>query len=323
MENQSSLKLDTKDYEILRELDINFRQNFSKIGKKVKLSKNSVSLRFEKLKKYMLHNLVGINNKRLGFTEIRVYYSFDFYNEETEKAIIKELKKSKNVIWAARFYGPYDLGVCFLIKNLQDFIEQFSKFNERFSSKINQKHTQIICRSFYFRYNFIHEKPVKEIYSIENTSEKIKLNKADKKILKIIAHHPRMNIVTISDKTRLSLKTIATRLKELEKNKVIMGYFMTLDTAKFNHTPFILFIQVKNLKKEKEFEEYLSQNKNIKILMRMSGVWDYELNFIYPSIRELQQEIEDIKEKFPNVLKKFEIMSFGKRIYTNKDNLPI
>jgi hypothetical protein len=35
---------------------------------------------------------------------------------------------------------------------------------------------------------------------------------------------------------------------------------------------------------------------------------------------DLQKQIEEIKEKFPNVLKKIAILNFGKRIATNKEN---
>src|SRR4030042_1834748 len=106
MNNTGALpKLDAKDKEILRELDDNFRQPFSKIGRKVKLSKNSVALRFEKLKEYSLHNMVGLNNELINLTMVRVYYSFDYYNEETEKAIVSEGKKHKNIQWIAKYFG--------------------------------------------------------------------------------------------------------------------------------------------------------------------------------------------------------------------------
>lgn len=315
-------KLDLKDYEILRELDLNFRESFSRIGKNVKLSKNSVSLRFDKLKKYMLHNTVGINNKILGFTEVRVYYSFDFYNEDIERVVVNELKKYKNILWVAHYYGPYDLILCFLVSNFDDLIKEINKFNHRFASKINNKEVHIGSNQSYFRYNFIHKNPINKVYKIESNGEVIILTETEKKILRTIRHNPRMSLVDISKETGLSLKTISDKLKSLEKRGIIMGYFMTLDPVKFKHNTFKLLIQMNNLKNEKEIEEYLSNLKNIKYIFKMSGLWDYEIDFIYPSVRELQNQIEDLKEKFPNTLKKISILSFRKRILT-KENFPI
>jgi hypothetical protein len=52
----------------------------------------------------------------------------------------------------------------------------------------------------------------------------------------------------------------------------------------------------------------------------MMGSWDYELDLIYPNVAELQKQIEIMKEKFPNVIGKVEILSVGRRIITNREN---
>lgn len=314
-------RLDAKDYEILRELDVNFRQSFSKIGKKVNLSKNSVALRFEKLRPFLLHNIVGINTDVLGYTEVKLYYSFDFYNEDTETSIIAELKKHKNVIWVARYYGMYDICVCLLIKNIDELINQITKFNERFATKINQKDFQIVYKRYYFRYNFIHKDPVNKVYEVTKADKKVELSNIERNILKIIRYDPRISLVDISVKTGHTPKTIASRLKDLEHKKVISGYFMTIDPIKFRHNTFKILLQVKTQKTIDEFEKYLVTLKNVKYFIKMSGSWDYEIDLIYPTMIELQNQIEIIKQKFPNIMKKIAILSLGGRIFTNKEGL--
>ncbi|MFH1501253.1 MAG: Lrp/AsnC family transcriptional regulator [archaeon] len=116
-------KLDKKDYEILRLLDKNFRMSFSQIAKKVKLSKNSVALRFKKLEKYLLHNTTGINYELLGYSMVKVFYTLDLYKEDFEKLIINEVKKHPSILWAARFYGKYNLCICLLVNDMNVLIE--------------------------------------------------------------------------------------------------------------------------------------------------------------------------------------------------------
>jgi DNA-binding Lrp family transcriptional regulator len=315
------VKLDAKDRQILYELDNNFRQSFSEIGKKVKLSKNSVALRFARLRAYSLHNMVGINNELINLTMIRVYYSFDFYNEDTEKAIILEAKKHKNIQWIAKYFGTYDVGVCLLVDNFDDFASQIDKFDEKFAGRINKKEIQIVSKQHYFRYNFLHEKSLSWVSKIEKSERKENLSQLDRKILRLILYDPRMNIIEISSRLHVSAKTISKRIKNLEKSGVIMGYFMTINPRKFNHDTFKLFFQLQNMKHQKEFEVYLSSLKNIKFFAKMLGAWDYEADFIYPNATQLQEELERMKQKFPNMIKKIEIMSFGKRIFTNEKNL--
>jgi len=317
MENKS--RLDLKDYKILRELDSDFRISFSQIGKRVGLSKNSVALRFEKLNEFMLHNVAGINNEVLGYTLVKVFYNFDFLNDKIQNDIALELKKHPSILWAARFYGNYDLVICLLVNNLNDLIYHVSKFNEKFSSKINQKELQIITKQTFFRNNFIHTNPLLKKYEIKPCEKRVILDETDKRILTELRYSPRINITEISSKLKLSAKTITKRIRTMEKNQVIMGYFMTLDPTKFNFNSYKLLFQTQNLKDESEFENYLSEIKNIKYITKMLGQWDYEVDCVYSNISDLQNQIELIKERFPNILKKISILSFGKRIATNKE----
>ena len=313
-------KLDAKDYEILRELDSNFRQSFSKIGKKVRLSKNSVALRFEKLKDYTLHNMVGLNNELMGYTLVKAYYSFDFYNDETEKAIVKEARKHKNIQWVARYYGTYDIGIGLMIDNINDLVFQVSAFDEKFAGRINKKEIQIIFKHSYFRYNFLYDKPLAWVSRIDKTQKKAHLNELDKKIIRTILYDPRMNIVDVARILRISPKTVSNRIKEMERLGVIMGYFATINPSKFGYDTFKLLIQLQNSKRTKDFEEYLSSLKNTKYIAKMIGIWDYEVDMIYHNMTALQDQIEIMKGKFPNLFKRIEIMSLGKRIFTNNKN---
>lgn len=314
------IKLDKKDYDILRELDKDFRQPFSKIAKKVKLSKNSVALRFERLKEeVMMHNIVGIDNELLGYKMVKVFYSLTSYDDKVEEEIIKEVKKHKNILWAARFYGPYDLGICLLVNNMDDLITQVSKFDEKFSKIINQKEIEIINKQLYFRYNFIHEKPLNKIYIVAKSPKTYLLTNIEKKIITTVRYNPRMSLIDLASKTRLHPKTIASNLRSLEKRKIIPGYYMTLDLSKFNLDTFKLLIQVQNLKDSKEFEDYLSSVRETKYITKMLGLWDYEVDFMCENIQALQKLIDDIKRKFPNKIKNKAIVSFSKRLVTNKE----
>ena len=313
-------KLDKKDLKILRELDMDYRQSFSKIARKVGLSKNSINLRFKGLQDYISHIITGINNEILGYTMVKVFYSFDFYNEKIEREIISEIKRHKNMLWAAKFYGQYDLCICLLVNNINDMICQINSFNNRFAKKINKKEIQIIYKQFLFRNNFLHEEPIAKRYFITKTNNNLVLSDTEKKILSLIRYDPKIPIIEIAKKIKINPKTVKNRIGYLEKTNVIMGYFMAIKTTKFNFDNFKLLIQVQREDSSQEFENYISSIKNVTYITKMLGLWDYEIDMKYQSITDLQKQLELIKEKFPNVIKKVVILSFGKRIATNKEN---
>ena len=200
-------KLDVKGYKILKELDKNYRISFSEIAKKVGLSKNSVALRFEKLKPFIMHSTIGIDNELLGYKLVKVFYTFDYYNEQVEKHLIQELKKHKNILWVARFYGPFDISICLLVNNLNDLVTNITQFNEKFSKQIRDKEIQIVSKQFFFRHGYLYENNLPLNTKVIQTNKKYILSKNEKKILSIIRNNPRMSIIEISKKT-----TIFTRL---------------------------------------------------------------------------------------------------------------
>ena len=313
-----TIEIDKKDIEILRVLDDNFRISFSKIAKKVGLSKNSVGVRFRKLKDLMLHNNVGINNKSLGYTLVKIFYIIDSLDKSLEESIIRELKKSKQVVYAARHYGHYNLEIAMFVSNFEEFISQINTFNKKISKNISNKEIEIIDKEFFFGNRFLFEKPTIKPRNIIVAGGKIELSNSDRKVLSILRSDPRISLLELAEKSSLNLKTVISRMKKLEKEGVITGYFMMLDYSKFNLSTFKLLIQVSNLINENLFENYISSIKNVKHFSRMLGPWDYEIDVIYYSILELQQQIELIKQNFLHQIKKIEIMSHGKRILTNQ-----
>jgi len=311
-------KLDKKDYEILRVIDTNFRMSFSKIGKKVGLSKNSVSLRFEKMKPYMLHHGTGINYEMLGYKFIKVYYTFDYYNDELEKAVIAEVRRHKNIAWAARYFGSYDLAIGLYVKNLNDFIMEMDSFDKKLAGRITHKDIQIHVNQIYSRYQFIYDTPFTKVVRVEYTGKIITLSEAEKKILAILFISTRASIIEISRALKLSPKTVASKIKYLEDSHIIIGYFLTLQPVYFGQSTFKVMIQLQNMNKQEEFEKYISSTKCLKYFAKLLGRWDYELDYIFPSLNDMQIQVEEIRRHFPKMIKKVEIIGFGKRIATNK-----
>ena len=313
------IKLDKKDSDILKILDSDFRIPISKVAKKVGLSKNSASLRFEKLKEFISHTTTGINNKLLGYTLVKVYYSMGSLDEKFESDLMKEFKKCPSMLYIAKLYGHYNLEIAFFIQDLDELIFQLTAFNKKFNKKINEKEIQILVDQYYFRNNFLYDTFTTKVSTIFPTTKRVSLTNVEKKILSIIRNDSRMNILDIAEKTGLNPKTVTSNMKSLEKRGIITGYYMSLDAAKLGLSSFKVFLQVDNSKDIEEFEKYITGLKDCKHVAKMLGLWDYEIDLVYPDVLELQMQIESLRQKFPSIIKKIEIMNFGKRLITKKE----
>ena len=85
------INIDIKDRRILYQLDLDSRQSFRSIGKKVGLSKDSVASRVQKLQQNRIIKgfYTVIDYSKLGYSSYRIYLVFQNTNPNIEKEIIK------------------------------------------------------------------------------------------------------------------------------------------------------------------------------------------------------------------------------------------
>ncbi|MCK5031460.1 MAG: Lrp/AsnC family transcriptional regulator, partial [Thermoplasmatales archaeon] len=91
------LKIDLKDRKILYQLDINSRQSYSQIAKKVGLSKTVLVYRINRLKeKGVIQKFYTvIDAYRLGYLATRFHYLYQYTTPEIKKEIIDYFTKYK------------------------------------------------------------------------------------------------------------------------------------------------------------------------------------------------------------------------------------
>jgi len=83
-------KLDLKNRKILYHLDLNSRQSFSQVGKKVGLHKDVVAHRVKILqeKGIIVRFNTLIDNLKLGYSCMRFYFNYQYITPEIKKEII-------------------------------------------------------------------------------------------------------------------------------------------------------------------------------------------------------------------------------------------
>jgi DNA-binding Lrp family transcriptional regulator len=110
-------KLDVKDRKILYELDLDSRQSFRAIGRKVGLSKDVVAYRVKKLqekgiiRKFQTHT----NSSGLGYAWYRFYFNCQYVSPIIMNEIIDYFVKAKYTHAVLTTEGCYDLIVINLI----------------------------------------------------------------------------------------------------------------------------------------------------------------------------------------------------------------
>ncbi len=112
--------LDTKDQKILYQLDLTSRQSLSQIGKAVRLPKNVVAYRINKLvERGIITNFYTIIDAfRLGYLSVRLYLTYQYTTPSIEQNIVDHFKNNNLTYWIASTEGQNNLVVIMYIKDI-------------------------------------------------------------------------------------------------------------------------------------------------------------------------------------------------------------
>jgi Lrp/AsnC family transcriptional regulator for asnA, asnC and gidA len=115
-------KIDEIDLQIIEKLIPNGRQSFRKIAKELKISTDTVSRRFRKLKQNgTIKATIQIDPIKLGYYAL-AYFRLEFVSQQNLSDIIETLAKIPDLEKIIKTSGSYDVCLFALIRNIEQFI---------------------------------------------------------------------------------------------------------------------------------------------------------------------------------------------------------
>lgn len=310
--------LDLKDRKLLFELDRNSRRTLNELGKKIGLSKNSVMYRIENLKQQGIiksfHTILDVG--KLGYTGYRLYLSLQGVTKNKEKEIIDFLIKQKIVTWLVSVDGKYDLAMLILIKDIKELTEFWNSLFDKYINFIGERNLSIMNSSEYYSRSYLLEKEKnnEKLKFISEPSNEKFVDKTDLKILNYLSYDANISIVDLCSKTKLNPKTIISRIKNLEKNKIILGYKAVFDLEKISYQYYKIHFRLHNTTSEKlnNLHNFVFSHPNIIYKNEIIGGDDLDIELQVKSVSELRNILETIKEKFGQLIFDYEILHYYK-----------
>ena len=141
-----------------------------------------------------------------------------------------------------------------------------------------------------------------------------KLDQYDLKIIELLSKNARMSIIEIADKSNFTSKTVINKIKKFEKEKIIVGYRTEFNLEKLELKYYKIHINTFNTTPEKikQFRIYIQQNPNIIYQDEVLGGYDIEIEVQIENEDKLRELIEEIREKFSDIIKDYEILHYFK-----------
>ncbi|MBS3133917.1 Lrp/AsnC family transcriptional regulator [Candidatus Woesearchaeota archaeon] len=319
--NKNQIQLDLKDKKILKLLSINARFSLSRISKYVRLTRDAVKYRINRLEKnnVITGYLTLINLKKLGFSSYHIFTELH-PNIEKESEMIMFFKENKNINAVLKYSGKLDYELALVVR-------EFEELDHVFTSIINKypiKNYEILILLKIIKSSTFPEALLDETIRIESgkndgsffknfmktKNKSLKIDKNDINILELISNNARIPMVDISKKLNMSQDSVSYKIKNMIENTIILEFRPAINYSILGYYVYTVLLSLQNLdnKNEEEFKNFLKNNKNVLWAVKTIGRWNFLVYVITKNEEEFHKVINQIRLEFPDIIRTYETL---------------
>ncbi|MBI2665913.1 Lrp/AsnC family transcriptional regulator [Candidatus Woesearchaeota archaeon] len=295
-----SIPLDMIDRKLLYELDINSRQSYTEIGKKLRIAKETARFRINRLKErgYIKNFLTTINVSRLNRFYYKLFYKFHQTTLQIDQEIVSFIKNYRSVAYFASTEGRYDLTFLVLAKDMHDLYSFLIPFREQFGDYILEQEILTMPAVHRFNLRFFYEggRVLHTKYPLE--LKEPEMDQIDYHILQELARNSVISLIDLAKITNTETNVVKYRIKKLKKQGIIGTHVLEIDFEKFNLQHIQIDFSLKSHAKIEQMIEYAAQNPKATFATVTLGKYDLALEFVVENMKELRTIVYSFKEKF-------------------------
>ncbi len=278
------MEFDKIDRKLLAELDKDARQPLSQIARRLGLSQQVVSYRFQRLSDQGLlkGTLTFINTLRLGFRFYNIYLRLKFMPEDKVSAAIKQLKAMPRVAWLVSLSGQYNLLVSMIARDINDFQNQYNQVLNIMDASIIDDSVFIVTDGCQLPYPLLPgQQPELTDKHARVRGEEITVKDIDLQIMRELSADARITSLEIAQKIGAEPATIANRLKLLLKSDLVQGFKPLLDMSKLGKQWYVLLLKLKYVDEpmKNKFIETMKTLPQTFYVTQGVGNWHMQLEF--------------------------------------------
>ncbi len=315
------MKLDLLDKKIINELSINSRTPSKRIAKKVGSSKETVNYRIKKLEEngFIRRFNTVFDMSKLGYKYYLIYLKLDYLFPVKEKEIINYLRNSKLCLNVRLTEGSnYDLDFVILVKNSKELDQFFDEFKEKFGESIHEKQIDLIIETYQMNKRFFKKQEKTRESFVQSTKNEIKLDKLDKKIINFLSINSKIKFTEIAKKLNANPKTVAYKIKKLEKKGVIFAYTILQNYNKMGLNSYEISLMITDPKEINSMLGFFDNTNKASSARKIIGQYDLTIELNLRSNEYLRKVMEKFKKKFKAKFHLYEISQIYREYSENK-----
>lgn len=317
-------EMDRLDRRILYKLDCNSRISLSELARSVRLGRDLVSYRIERLQNIGILNKCTalINPYRLGFTVYKTYLKLEAHKDRWSE-FVRHLQEHPSTCVLAECYGKWDIIWSVYARSpkevydLQDRL--FSEFRDiivghNVCTLVNywrfpKKYLLADCKSYADGWQF--EMPE---FTFGTTPLEHSLDAIEYKLVQELCRDARQSYPELAAKIGVSVAVARYRVEKLEELGVIAGYRVDLNKEALGMTSFKVQVQPRQLdtSQELEFHTYCRLHPLISGYVLQLGDCKLEFTIDARDYAEFNAVMDEIRERFSGFIRGLEYMMLRK-----------
>jgi len=301
--------LDLTDKKILSELDKNCRISNASLEKKARKSREAVKYRIAMLQKrgILTRFITSINPSKLGYYIFKVYLKLENIPLEREK-FFDELKKNPDIYWMGISDGAFDCVFAILSKGIPEYFEKINFLLSKYKHLIVSKVLGTMVDTAQFNKKFFLQEREGKSAAWGGDVVENKIDSLDYKILSILANNARIPTAQLARTCGSTMQIVRSRIKNLEKKGIILGYRIDVDFNKLGLEFFkaIIYFRTLSKKDEKALFEWMRTHPDSLYYIRSLAPWEVEFEFVAKSYQHFNSIINDLRKRFPHVIRNYE-----------------
>ena len=208
-----------------------------------------------------------------------------------------------------RVDGSYDVSFTPRVENPLEQSRLMDELRGRYAAIIQDWTLSVNVRMYFLSRDYLigakRRKAVLGSYSAQEAP--FEPDALGRRVLEELAARPRAAGAEIARTCGVSTETVLSRIRLLEKERVLVRYMTVLDNQVLGRVNYYVLVYLSHLTPEREqaFARWCAQHPNVVYLIKSLGAWDYELSVEVASGREYRAMMMDMTREFSDIIRQY------------------
>jgi DNA-binding Lrp family transcriptional regulator len=315
-----SQPLDAYDRRILFELDCNSRRPLSELSRRVRLGRDLVISRLERMQSSgVLRGCSAlINPYKLGYTIYKTYLKLEANRERWSK-LVAFLNAHPNTFWLAECCGSWDLIWGIAARSPKEAYDIQNQLFSDFSDVVMTYNVYTFVNNWWFpKKHLLGSTKGGEIgwqfqmpeVALGTAPDQYTLDATEAGLIALLSVNARLSATDLAERLGTTTAIVKYRLEKLERLGVIAGYRVDIDRSRLGMTLFNVQVQPRSYDaaKEQEFHNYCRSHPQVLEYIQQLGECKLELVIEASGHGEFSAVIDELRERFAGYIRNIDYL---------------